>query len=393
MTPSRRRSRHPDSSSARGVGPEGSDPVGGPDEVGPGISGLTAGSADQLEMVINGLVEGVVAVDLNERVIHLNSSAARLLGVSARESLGKRLEELTDLENLSATVSRALRTRSESTGEAIVEMPANQRDLALEFDASPVRDRGGRIAGAVLSIHDITELRHLEHVRQDFVANVSHELKTPITAIRGLVETILTDDEMPGATQTRFLEKVHAQALRLSVLVTDLLTLARLESRDALLEPLPFDLREPIRTSIRACRSVEVQTAQIEEDLSETPVIVRGDPESLRLVASNLLDNALKYTPAEGRIQIRLKRDVGRAILEVEDNGMGIAPKDRQRIFERFYRVDKARSRELGGTGLGLSIVKHVCLAHGGRVEVDSTSGKGSTFRVLLPLADSEFSE
>ena len=338
-------------------------------------------------MVVNGLVEGVVAVDLDRKIIHLNPSAARLLGVSAVESLGRRVDEITTLGNLSATVARALETRCEATGEAVVAMPANERDRVLEFEASPLTDRSGNVAGAVLSIHDITELRHLEKVRQDFVANVSHELKTPITAIRGIIETILTDVEMPGETQHNFLEKVHSQALRLSVLVTDLLTLARLESRDAILEPIPFDLREPVLTSIRASRSTDQKYAPIEFELPDEPVMVRGDPESLRLVASNLLDNALKYTPAAGKIWFRLKLTDETARLEVEDSGIGIDPKDLQRIFERFYRVDKARSRELGGTGLGLSIVKHVCLAHGGRVEVTSKPGSGSTFQVTLPLA------
>jgi two-component system phosphate regulon sensor histidine kinase PhoR len=352
------------------------------------IAGQPAEGTGQLEMILNGLVEGVVAVDLDERVIHLNSAAGRLLRVRRSESLGKRLSELTSLTNLSSTVSRALETRCEATAEAVIEMPSNERNQVLEFEASPVRDGTGRVSGAVLSIHDITELRHLEHVRRDFVANVSHELKTPITAIRGLIETILTDREMPDPTRRRFLEKVHSQALRLSTLVTDLLTLARLESRDAILEPIPFDLREPILTSIRASRSTEDRTARVEHELADHPVLIRGDPESMRLVASNLLDNALKYTPTAGRIQVRLFIRGSQAIFEVEDNGIGIEPKDRQRIFERFYRVDKARSRELGGTGLGLSIVKHVCLAHGGLVDVESAPGKGSLFRVTLPLAE-----
>ena len=338
-------------------------------------------------MVVNGLVEGVVAVDLSCAIIHLNPSAARLLGVAAAECLGRKISEITSLSNLSSTVSRALETRCEATGESVIEMPANERDRVLEFEASPLRDRSGEVAGAVLSIHDITELRHLEQVRQDFVANVSHELKTPITAIRGIIETILTDDAMPGDTQHSFLEKVHSQALRLSVLVTDLLTLARLESRDAILEPIPFDLREPVLTSIRASRSTDQKYAPIEFDLPDGAVMVRGDPESLRLVASNLLDNALKYTPAAGKIWIRLRVEGDSARLEVEDSGIGIDPDDLQRIFERFYRVDKARSRELGGTGLGLSIVKHVCLAHGGLVDVASSPGTGSTFTVRLPLA------
>ncbi len=359
--------------------------------LGTGASDLHAeGTSGPLEMILNGLVEGVVAVDLDERVIHLNSAAGRLLRVRRAESLGQPLSRLSELEQLSATVSRALETHSGASAEAVVEMPANERDRVLEFEASPVRDSVGRIAGAVVVIHDITELRHLEQVRQDFVANVSHELKTPITAIRGLIETILTDGEMPGPTRHRFLAKVHSQALRLSTLVTDLLTLARLESRDAIHEPGFFDLRDPILTSIRTSRSSEDCNTRIEFELPETPVIVRGDPEALRLVTNNLLDNAIKYTPESGWIRIRLFERDGQAVFETEDNGIGIEAKDRQRIFERFYRVDKARSRALGGTGLGLSIVKHVCLAHGGLVEVESTEGEGSLFRVTLPLALNE---
>ena len=352
----------------------------------PGAARSAAKGQDHLEMIINGLVEGLVAVDLDERVIHLNTAAARILQVDPTKALGCPLVQLTTLVHLAPVVNRALKTRCESSAEEIIEMPANERDRVLEFEASTVRDLHGNIAGAVLSIHDITELRHLENVRQDFVANVSHELKTPITAIRGLVETVLSDLEMEPAIRQRFLEKVQSQALRLSVLVTDLLTLARLESRDAIMEPIPFDLREPINTSISATRSTRDHGALIESSLPAEPVIIKGDPESLRLVVSNLLDNALKYTPRNGQIWVRLRVESQQATLEVEDTGIGIAENDRQRIFERFYRVDKARSRELGGTGLGLSIVKHVCLAHGGLVDVESEPGKGSIFRVTLPV-------
>ena len=362
------------------------DPLAG--DAAPRLTGAFSPTEQPLELVLDGLVEGVLAVDLELKVLHLNLAAARFLGLQPEKALGSPISDLTDLSVLPETIRQSLEFGCETTAETEIEGPANQRNQILEFEASPLRDRSQKLVGVVISIHDITELRHLEKVRRDFVANVSHELKTPITAIRGLIETILGDDDMEEETQVRFLEKAHSQALRLSVLVTDLLTLARLESRDAILEPLPFDLREPIFTSIRASRSVEEHRAALEYDLPKEPVIVRGDPESLRLVASNLLDNALKYTPEGGRIWVRLQQSAGIARLEVQDTGLGIAPKDRERIFERFYRVDKARSRELGGTGLGLSIVKHVCLAHGGRVEVASEAGKGSTFTVVLPLAD-----
>ena len=177
--------------------------------------------------------------------------------------------------------------------------------------------------------------------------------------------------------------------MRLSLLVTDLLTLARLESADGMLETESLDMRDSVEKSIRNFRAAaEEHRIQLVGDVPPTPVRVIGDAEALELVVNNLLDNALKYTPGGGRVWVRLDTDAGVAVLEVEDTGIGIAREHHSRIFERFYRVDKARSRELGGTGLGLSIVKHVCRALGGSISVASEVGTGSTFRVRIPLAD-----
>jgi len=231
-------------------------------------------------------------------------------------------------------------------------------------------------------------VRRLETVRRDFVANVSHELKTPVTAIRGLAETLMDDPGMDAETHRGFLGKVRDQAARLSGLVGDLLTLSRVESGEGALERELLDFRDPVRDSIRALQpAVEKKGLAFEAGIAEAPLTVHGDREALRQVADNLLDNAVKYTPAGGRVRVSLRRDGAEAVLEVIDTGPGIAPEHLGRIFERFYRVDKARSRELGGTGLGLSIVRHVALAHGGRTAVESVLGKGSTFRVNLPIS------
>lgn len=246
------------------------------------------------------------------------------------------------------------------------------------------------IAKKVFVPSDVGEIQRLETVRRDFVANVSHELKTPVTAIRGLVETLIDDKQMDVVTKDRFLSKIKGQALRLSNLVADLLTLSRLESQKTLpeSEKEKFDLKKVIKTSKEAQQpSIESKKIQLQIDLPKEPVLVTGDFEALRQSVDNLLGNAVKYTTEEGSITVGLKIEGKEAVIFVKDTGMGIEPQHLDRIFERFYRVDKARSRELGGTGLGLSIVKHVAMSHSGSVSVDSTPGAGSIFRIHLPIS------
>jgi two-component system phosphate regulon sensor histidine kinase PhoR len=193
---------------------------------------------------------------------------------------------------------------------------------------------------------------------------------------------------MPEPTRERFLEKIRDQSTRLATLVGDLLTLARIESNEPTLERRPLDVRTAIRECVnRFATAAGQKQLTLEAAFTEQTVIVEADEESFRQIVDNLLDNACKYTPAGGRIQVRVAQSNGHVGIEVQDTGIGIEPRDQDRVFERFYRVDKARSRELGGTGLGLSIVKHLALALGGRVSLESTPGKGSTFRVELPAA------
>lgn len=344
------------------------------------------GDRNKLAAILASMVEGVVAIDANERVVHMNDVAARVLNVSADESLGKRVWEVTRVREVSETLTATLREPAPKVVE--VRLPGQPRDQALELHASPLRDAGGSPAGAVVVLHDVTELRRLETLRREFVANVSHELKTPLTAICGLVETLLDDAQMDQDTQRRFLDKVQRQADRLATLVRDLLTLSRVEAEEATIERTRLDLREPILDSLRGLQATaEEKKITLEHSAPEGIVPVSGERETLRQAVDNLLDNAVKYTPAGGRVWLRLRVEGSTAVVEVEDTGIGIEPRDQARVFERFYRVDKARSRELGGTGLGLSIVKHVALAHGGEVSVTSALGKGSTFVIRLPLA------
>lgn len=341
---------------------------------------------NQLSAILAGMVEGVIAVDREERIVHLNQVAATVFEVLPEQCLGKRVWEAIRLPAVVNTVSAAMQSSAVTRME--ISLAHQAKDALLELRASPLRDSLGRIDGAVLVVHDVTELRHLETVRREFVANVSHELKTPLTAIHGFIETMLDDELMPGETQRRFLRKMRDQSARLAALVSDLLTLSRVESEESAVERAPLDLREPVQDSANALATmVEEHSLTLETSLPDGPVIVSGSHEALRQIVGNLLDNAIKYTPAGGSISLSVRQDMGQAIVEVADTGIGIEPAEQQRVFERFYRVDKARSRELGGTGLGLSIVKHLTLALGGQVSVESTPGKASTFRVVLPLA------
>ncbi len=232
----------------------------------------------------------------------------------------------------------------------------------------------------------LEERKRLEEVRRDFVANVSHELKTPLTAARGLVETMIDDPAMDPDTRLRYLQKVRDHTHRMSELVTDLISLSRLEGAAKPLERAALDLRG---VAIEALRMVKTAADQrrvsIRMTLTEAPLVVTGDEAALEQALVNLLDNAIKYSPPAGQIDLVLAAEGAHAVAAVSDHGSGIAPEHRERIFERFYRVDRARSRELGGTGLGLAIVKHTALAHGGDVSLESQLGVGSTFRLRLP--------
>lgn len=351
------------------------------------LAGVTR-DRDKLLTILSGMSEGVIAVDRDERVLHMNDAAGKILDVSALACTGKPIWEVTRVHEIPAAIKSTIDTGAKQSAE--ITLVRRPRDQVIVIRVAPLRDQGVT-AGAVVVLEVLTELRQLEEIRRDFVANVSHELKTPITAIRGFAETLVDDREMVAEVRDRFHSKILNQALRLSALVSDLLTLARLESREGVMDAEAVDLREVVRASLQALlAAAEARDVSVEITLPEEAVVVSGDPGALNQLVTNLLDNAIKYTPPRGRVWVRVEADERFASIVVQDTGVGIEPKHQKRIFERFYRVDKARSRELGGTGLGLSIVKHICLAHGGEVTLDSAAGRGTTFNVRLPRVDSE---
>jgi len=348
------------------------------------VSALTAGQ-DRLRAMVAGMVEGVIAVDDGDRITFTNHTARRMLGVAAgAEMRGERLWEAARVPEVPELLAEA--RRSDAAAQRELNLLLSGREVIVRAQAHRFAD-GDRI-GVVVVLHDISELRRLERIRRDFVANVSHELKTPLTSIRGYVETLLDGALHDDRNNARFLEKIEQNTQRLSHLVTDLLSLARIEAQEGSLPLERVDLHALVEQARRRHEPTAVgrdQTMRLESCNGALQVL--GDREALTQVLDNLVDNALKYTPPEGHITIRLKREAGHAVLEVEDDGIGIPAEDIERVFERFYRVDKARSRAVGGTGLGLSIVKHLVVAMKGEVEVESQVDVGSTFRVRLSLA------
>jgi two-component system phosphate regulon sensor histidine kinase PhoR len=340
---------------------------------------------NQIETILGGMVEGVVAVDAEERVLHLNRAAQALCEAAGGGWRGEKVWKVLRVPAVLAALESVL--RNNRTAEAEVRIPRSGGDQVVETICAPLLDAQGSVIGAVAVLHDVSRLRQLEGVRREFVANASHELKTPITVIQGIVETLLDDNEMDAAVRTRFLGSLGEQSRRMQSLVEDMLALSRAESRDTGFEMAPLDLCEVAQESHRALApAAEGKQLALTLALPVEPVMVNGDRRALALAVDNLLDNAIKYTPEGGSIRLAVTAAPGLARLEVQDTGVGIASEHLAHLFERFYRVDKARSRELGGTGLGLSIVKHTVSGHGGDVRVSSQPGVGSTFTVELPL-------
>ncbi len=336
----------------------------------------------QLQAVLRSMVEGVVVIDADQRVVFLNEAATRSLNLEPEAARRKPLWALVRHRQLADAVERILASDEPFATDLEWGVP-EPRTLTVHGTRLP----GQPPRGAVLVLHDITHLRHLERVRQDFVANVSHELKTPLAAIQATVETLLDGGAIRDPEHNvRFLQRIRENSERLYAQVQDLLTLGRIQSGQEALEIEPI----PVHEAIKACVSRQEDRARtkgltLEQVPPSETVTVLADDEALAQILDNLVDNAIKYTGEGGRIRLRWFQEKGEAALQVEDTGVGISEKDLPRIFERFYRVDKARSRQLGGTGLGLSIVKHLAQVLKGSVSVTSIPGAGSTFTVRLP--------
>ena len=337
----------------------------------------------ELRAILGGMVEGVLAIDTEERVVLMNDAAGAILGVQEPDASGRKIWESVRIPQIVSALTEAVQTQTMQS--AVVHLPSAGKDRVVHVTASPLVGDSGAQRGAVLVLDDVTDREQIESVRRDFVANASHELKTPIASVRGLVETILGDRDMDVDTRNGFLERVLKQAQRLGDLVAEMLVLSRLETPGSRVATQALDLRETVREVLDDAAPLAAERRiKIVSRLPEEALRVMGERESLRRIAGNLLDNAIKYTEPGGEVRVAVTRLPDGAILEVSDTGPGIPREKHDRVFERFFRVDEGRSRDMGGTGLGLAIVKHLVQALRARVELESEVGQGSTFRVIF---------
>lgn len=350
---------------------------------------------NQSVAILRSMAEGVAVIDGQQRVTFCNEAFARIWGVSAVSNGSMPVVEVIRQPAILELIRQALvgqeglygeissgGARPRSFSVAVTPLPA------LHGEGADLPAAGGQL-GAVVVLHEITDLRHLEQVRRDFVANVSHELRTPLTAIQGFAETLLSGALDDQHNNRRFVEIIRNHAARLSRLTDDLLKLSRSEAGKLEADFQPMAMPELIEACVEAARLAAGQKGlSLALSQPQNLPLVRGDASLLREVLRNLLDNAIQYTPAGGRIEINALAGEGSVVVTIADTGIGIPQAVQSRIFERFYRVDAARSREVGGTGLGLAIAKHVVEAHGGRIWVESAVGEGSRFHFSVPLAN-----
>jgi two-component system phosphate regulon sensor histidine kinase PhoR len=347
------------------------------------INGMKA-QRNELEAVLSSMVEGVIALNKEERVISINQAAADMFETNTSTAQGRSIQEVVRNSDLQNFVKNAL-SRAEPEERDIVLYSDGER--IINGHSTVLHDAGGNRIGALIVLNDVTRLRRLENIRRDFVANVSHEIKTPITAIKGFVETLRDGAIRNSKDAERFLAIIQKHVDRLDAIIEDLLSLSRIEE-DVETEEIVLEekrIKDVLLTAIQVCQ-VKAGPKNIRVELScSEDLKAKIDPPLLEQAVVNLLDNAIKYSDAESEVQVEAKKIDREILINVRDKGCGIDKKHLSRLFERFYRVDKARSRKMGGTGLGLAIVKHITQAHGGHVTVESTPDRGSTFSLHLP--------
>ncbi|MDD5194675.1 MAG: ATP-binding protein [Candidatus Omnitrophica bacterium] len=335
----------------------------------------------KLSAIFNSMIEGIIVVDESSRIISVNPTIEKIFSVSRKEVEGKVFLEAIRNNDTYEIINSVLANGESLSAEISLILPVHK---TFEINVTPIFDNN-TVSGCLIVIHDITEIRRLETVRSDFVANVSHELKTPLTSIKGFVETLLEGALDDKENNRNFLKIIQNHAERLDNLVNDLLSLSHLESKEIMLKKIKFNIRQLVEEVISGFSSqLKKKDIEIKNELSDD-ISLMADRNRLEQVITNLIDNAIKFNKEKGFIRIYGEKINDKLKITIEDLGSGIPEKDIPRIFERFYRVDKARSRELGGTGLGLSIVKHIVELHGGSVGVESTEGFGSKFWFSLP--------
>jgi two-component system phosphate regulon sensor histidine kinase PhoR len=314
----------------------------------------------------------------------MNQAAGKMFDCDPSQATGRHIQEVIRNLALQRFVVRAL-----SSGKAVEDdfIVYRNDERVLNVCCSPLFDASNRQIGSLLVMNDVTQLRHLENVRSDFVANVSHEIKTPLTAIKGFVETLQQGSVDRPEEQERFLDIVLRHVNRLNAILEDLLSLSRIEQEkdQKEIELESGSIKEVVQTAVQVCQTkAAAKNIEVKLDCPDE-ITTRIDATLLEQALVNLIDNAIKYSDQNSTVQIQACRQDAEVLIHITDQGPGIHRRHLPRLFERFYRIDKARSRKLGGTGLGLAIVKHIIQAHGGHVAVDSTLGKGSTFTIHLP--------
>jgi two-component system phosphate regulon sensor histidine kinase PhoR len=342
----------------------------------------TSGAGDLFEAILGTMFDGVMVADSARRLLYVNPSARALLELGDRRLEGRLVSEASRSAPLQELIDRAIATGTQQHTELVL----SRQKLSLAVSAGPLELDRGR--GVLIVMHDVTELRRLERMRREFVSNVSHELKTPLTSIQAYADTLLEGGLADLDNNRTFVERIVEQTERLRTLIMDLLHLARIESDDLALDIGPIDVAPIIDACVAdRMRVASARSVTLAIDPLPRRIVVRAEAEGLRTILDNLIDNAINYTPPDGRITISCRQEGSEACLSVADTGVGIPRELQHRVFERFYRVDRARSRAVGGTGLGLAIVKHLAQAFGGRIELESELNVGSRFSVWLPLA------
>jgi len=347
------------------------------------ITGRESGT----QAILGAMQDGLLVVDTRRHVTLMNRTFEDLFELRDG-AVGAPLLETVRHATLDRLIAETLRTGKAMQNELMLTDSKTNAEHHLEVSAVPMKDDFDLTTGAVVLFHDITQLKRLDQVRSDFVANVSHELRTPLSILRGYIETLVDNPKTSREELSRILRVMERHSKRLGLLVDDLLSLAQLESSNTNLEIDRVRLSELFDHVLRDWkRKLSEKNLKVLVDLPPDAPLILADETRLREVLYNLLENAVKYSRANGEIRLQAARRGSEIVLSVSDDGIGISKDDLPRIFERFYRADKARSRELGGTGLGLAIVKHIAQLHGGRVEAESELGRGTTIRVVLPIA------
>lgn len=338
---------------------------------------------NRIEVILKSMVDGVIAVDKEGKVVLTNPAARKIFNIDENKIKGKELISSLFSHRIDMYLQRAF-DQKESISREIKYKNPDQKIIQATF--IPLLADDDSINGGVIVLTDITELRKLETVRNDFVANVSHELRTPLTSMVGYLDTLLESDIKDPETRNKFLKIIKEETDRLSVLIKDLLNLSKIESQNIDLKAENF--KKVLDKVINLLKTnAEKKNIELKLDIPEELPLVYMVREQIEQVLINLIDNAVKYTPKNGEIKIKAEKKGDKVYFSIEDNGIGIPQADQERIFERFYRVDKARSRELGGTGIGLSIVKNIIKQHGSEIKLESREGEGSKFSFYLNAA------